>query len=141
MKYILAVTIGVMLAARPAAACSCMAWTPEQAADATGVAYVGRVVAVSDEGRTPAGHVASMLEERTVDVEVVDPITGVTQGQPITLTVLVGPSASCGMDYPFVVGDQWLFFDDGSYRLTLCAPDRRATRGVVQRLHARYRGR
>lgn len=91
----------------------------EEAAEATGIAYIGEVVA------TPATERAKgTMLEREVVVVVTEPIVGVAEGTELRLKVLMGMSAGCGIEYPFTVGDQWLFFGADDYRLTLCSPDR-----------------
>lgn len=106
----------------PAAwACSCAVTTPVQAAQKSGIAYVGEVIATGPD---------------TVEVRVVDAILGVAAGSVYVLPVNVGSSAGCGIPYPFHVGDRWIFYQTGTYAVNLCGPDQPEDPTVVLALHA-----
>lgn len=125
---ILSFAFGLPAAAETA--CNCVALTPVEAAEQTGIAYAGQVVEVL-AARPRAS-------EREVRVRVENAILGVEEGQEIVLRVLL--VSNCGIEYPFVEGDEWLFFGTGEYRITLCSPDRPLDARDLAELRRRFLG-
>lgn len=142
MKVLLAVALAVGFASVPVrhvAACSCAAFSIEEAARAADAVFAGTVIGEQQIGpeTAPLGAIAATVPVPAPFGQVVYTfaVDGVAKGDPPSeLAVLAGgDGASCGMS--FGMGERWLVFatwDGAVYTTGLCsgnlplAPDEEA---------------
>lgn len=143
MRPLLLLLLVIRVQVPNAWACSCDFVDPVDAAEASGVAYVGEFVSVGEEPEHEHGGPAVGLfgcggadhedseptvsvgsDEGPVVVRVLTTLHGdVTEGDEITLTLyLGGQGGDCSVDP--AVGDRWFFYTtDVADTISLCSPE------------------
>ena len=144
MRLLPLLLLAIRIEVPPALACSCEAVEPVEAANASGVAYVGEIVSIEGaetqheeshgtsvglfgcgghEDEEPAPDIEGN-DERAVEVRIVEVfLSDVEVGEDLTLTMFLGDQGGdCSILAP-EVGDRWIVYGTGEQTISLCSPD------------------